>query len=552
MKKKKALKRLEAAILEVDRQSEHNTELRRTQIQLTRRLEDGQAWANAATSRLRQAEETERANREEIEALRLHGEELANRITTLQSMNDEAGRVIREKSLAISRANEMIRRREQVISLYAEKFGGGPDSIPVDGAPMADDDDDDEPKITISFKLMGVKDDGGEVELQSFQKTFGIDDGGMMQTFSDDNDDRTDDDDDKPDWQHCGDPDCVICNAAEEMFRDRKDPQTRVTAMMNDARQEQRKKVFAELGEVLDAAARILSRPFTNGKGVQSWELRGRLANLQIEFAELNANDRGMEEDPPAYRELRSKIIDFARGVRELTGEGFGDALTPQRALADGADPAEVPAPWGTKRLDGLLWKRLEEAFRDGDAPAPSKLREMTEMAAQTSTIAPEDAEMAAAEWWKGNGGGIEGLRGRVSAFRAALDAEKARTLEELTERAEKGGLSGSLMSEVIGGAIARAAKAARQADTQKPAFDRVQRQIFEQIRELDRQEEAPSAKVLRPAGALAVHVHETVDAAGGRILEVENVRTGAAQRFYIMMDAAGVPELVPVVGVLD
>jgi hypothetical protein len=226
-----------------------------------------------------------------------------------------------------------------------------------------------------------------------------------------------------------------------------------------------------------------------------------------------------------------------------------------------------VPAPWGTKRLDGLLWKRLEEAFRDGDAPAPSKLREMTEMAAQTSTIAPEDAEKAAAEWWKGNGGGIEGLRGRVSAFRAALEAEKERTVEELTERAEKGGLSGSLMSEVIGGAIARAAKAARQAEgagTQEPALQRMRRQIFEQMRELNRQEEtlpagrdvlieeAPSAKVLRPAGALAVHVHETVDAAGGRILEVENVRTGAAQRFYIMMDAAGVPELVPVVGVLD
>ncbi len=60
MKKKKALKRLEAAILEAERQSDHNTELRRTQIQLTRRLEDGQAWANAATSRLRQAEEQER------------------------------------------------------------------------------------------------------------------------------------------------------------------------------------------------------------------------------------------------------------------------------------------------------------------------------------------------------------------------------------------------------------------------------------------------------------------------------------------------------------
>lgn len=535
MKKKKALKRLEAAILEVDRLSEHNTELRRTQIQLTRRLEDGQAWANAASSRIRDLETGN--NNQEIGLKELQG-----RIDTLNSMNEEAGRLLRERTQALQVANETIRRRDQVISLYADKFGAGP----ADAAPAADDaGGEDLPVITISFRLIGIGEDGEKTEIGRFEKTFSV---GGADDRTDDDDDRTDDGADGPGWQHCGDPGCVICNAADEMLNGDGAPGAAgvdsFVKMSEQARQEQRKKVFAELGEVLDQAARFLNRPFTNGKGVQSWELRGRLANLQIEFAELNANDRGMEEDPPAYRALRGKIIDFARGVKDLTGEDFGDALTPARAIADGADPDVVP---GGRRL----WEMLQTAMRDGGPPAPSKLRDLVEMTAQTNTIPAEEQEKAAAEWWKNNGGGIEGLRGRVAAFRAALEAERPRTVEELAERARNGQLSGSLMSEVIGGAISRAAQAAAESSQVEPMRQRMRREIFEKMRELNRQEEAPDVEELRPAGALAVHVHETVNAAGVRILEVENIRAGSSKRFYIMMNAAGVPELVPV-GDLD
>lgn len=178
-------------------------------------------------------------------------------------------------------------------------------------------------------------------------------------------------------------------------------------------------------------------------------------------------------------------------------------------------------------------------------------------MTAQTSNADPDAAQQAAAEWWKGNGGGIEGLRGRVSAFRAALEAEKARTVEELAERAANGGLTGSLMSEVIGSAISRAARAASEAAPVERAAlveeaadlttrQRRRREIFEQMRELNRQEEAQKVEELRPAGALAVHVHETVNAAGLRILEVENIRAGSSKRFYIMQNGDGVPHLVP------
>lgn len=353
MKKKKALKRLEAAILEAERQSDHNTELRRTQIQLTRRLEDGQAWANAATSRLRQAEEQER--------------EKSERIETLQSMNDEAARVIREKSLALDVANETIRRREQVIDYYVNRFGSGPssapasdpfpmmfpDQFPVMAAPMADDDNDDETtddgdpvSVTIRFGFVGVDENGEEIPGQEMMQTFTFDMGAGVDDETDDDDDRDDNGEEGAGW--CDNPDCEVCNAAKAMMQGDQVVDLSFSKVREEARLNQRKMVFAELGEVLDQAARFLNRPFTNGKGVQSWELRGRLAELQIEYAQLNANDLGETDDPPAYRALRSKIVDFARGVVDLTGETFGDALTPQRALADGADPSDVPAPWGT------------------------------------------------------------------------------------------------------------------------------------------------------------------------------------------------------------